>query len=247
MIPFSEVKALQQKKYRDRDGLFLVQGPKLVRELLSSSFSVVAVFGTAEAIDALGDARVPLQVLAPHQLEKLGTQRTGNVLVAVAEKPNIAPAQALGADDLIFALDGVADPGNMGTLLRIADWFGVNRILCSPACVEVFNPKCVQASMGSLFRVPVETCVLEERIPHLQNGGAVLYRADMDGTPVLQTSLQRPAILVLGSESHGISAAIEALPGITIAVPRAGKAESLNVAMAASALSMEFLRQHQAG
>lgn len=247
MIALSEVRALQQKKYRDRDGLFLVQGPKLVGELLRSSFSVIAVFGTSEAIDALGDAKVPLQVLAAHQVEKLGTQKSGNVLVAVVEQPNTTPVRALGADELIFALNGVADPGNMGTLLRIADWFGVNRILCSLECVEVFNPKCVQASMGSLFRVPVETCVLEERIPHLQRGGAVLYRADMDGTPVHRTSLQRPAILVLGSESHGISAAINALPGITIAVPRAGKAESLNVAMAASALGMEFLRQHQAG
>ena len=218
-----------------------------IKRSLRSSWSVVAVFGTAEAIDELGDVQAPLQVLAPHQVDKLGTQKSGNVLVAVAQQPIPTPITALGSDDLVFALDGVADPGNMGTLLRIADWFGVNRILCSLACVEVFNPKCVQASMGSLFRVPVERCELGSRLAQLIEGGAALYRADMGGSPVHQVELRRPAILVLGSESHGISATIHALPGSTIAVPRAGNAESLNVAMAASALSMEFLRQHQAG
>ena len=177
MIALSEVKALQQKKYRDRDGLFLVQGPKLVGELLRSSWSVVAVFGTAEAIDELGDVQAPLQVLAPHQVDKLGTQKSGNVLVAVAQQPRTTPITALGSDELVFALDGVADPGNMGTLLRIADWFGVNRILCSSACVEVFNPKCVQASMGSLFRVSFERCELGSSPRAVdRKGGSVVPR-----------------------------------------------------------------------
>ncbi len=173
----------------------------------------------------------------------MGTLESGNTMIAVAAMPAPMPIAPLQEDELVLALDGIADPGNMGTLLRIADWFGARRVLCSTDSVEEFNPKCVQASMGSLFRVAVQRCDLPRELDRLRAEGAALYLASMEGDDAFTLRLQRPAILILGSESHGPSPAVRGIGARIIAVPRAGAAESLNVAMAASALCMEFLRQ----
>lgn len=235
------VRALHQKKNRQEQGLFLVQGPKLVAELLASSFRVIAI----HVADGAGQAypRDLVREHPAHEIGRMGTLESGNSVIAVAEMPADVPIHAIAEDELVIALDGIADPGNMGTLLRIADWFGVRRVLCSADSVEEYNPKCVQASMGSVFRVAVQRCELASELDRLRAEGATLYLASMEGRDVLAERLQRPAVLILGSESHGPSAAVRGVGARTIAVPRVGAAESLNVAMAASALCMEFLRQ----
>ena len=247
MIGPSLVRSLHHKKYRDREGLFLVQGRKLVEELLASGWPVRGMMATEEAVAGLEVAGLPLQVLPAAELKRLGTLVTGNELVAVVERPDEAPGGAPVAGELVLALDGVSDPGNMGTLLRIADWFGVRRVVCGARCVEVWNPKCVQATMGSLFRVRVEQASLPGLLQEWSTAGTMVYLADMSGTPVHQVALRRPAVLVMGSESHGLSAEVSSVPGTRVSVPGRGGAESLNVAMAASALCMEFLRQTEAG
>lgn len=235
------MRALHQKKHRAEQGLFLVQGPKLVAELLASGWPVRAIHATAASAARIAHERV--QVHAAHDIERMGTLESGNQVVAVAEMPRRGAMAPLESGELVLALDGIADPGNLGTLLRIADWFGVRRILCSADCVEEFNPKCVQASMGSLFRVAVHRAALAPELDRLRTEGAALYLATMDGAEAFDAALRRPAVLILGSESHGHSPAVRALQAEAIAVPRAGQAESLNVAMAASALCMEFMRQ----
>jgi len=182
--------------------------------------------------------------LPAHELAKLGTFETGNELVAVAVEPDERPFRAPGPGELMLALDGIHDPRNMGGLLRIADWFGVSRLLCSPDSMEIYNPKVVQSSMGSIFRVEVRYTDLAEELRQCAAAGAKIFLAHMDGTPVYQAELVRPSVLVLGSESHGLSEAMRALDATTIAIPRVGHAESLNVAMAAAALCTEFTRQH---
>lgn len=246
MEAIKRIRSLQQKKYRDREGAFLVQGRKAVEELLRSSFEVLSVH-------VRRGSSLPAEALTPPWFERteedmarIGTLSTGNEIVAVARIPGPHKVSAIGASELILAFDGVSDPGNMGTLLRIADWFGVEQVLCSTDCVDVYNPKCVQASMGSLFRVAVEVGDLPERSKDLREKGCALYLADMAGIPVQRAELTRPAVLVMGSESHGLSSGVRGSGGALIAVPRVGRAESLNVAMAASALCMEFHRQAEA-
>lgn len=235
------VRALQQKKQRHEQGLFLVQGPKLVQELLDSEYRVMAVHTHAGLAARFPDELVRLHPL--HDLERMGTLESGNEVVAVAAMPEPLAYAHLSQGAWALALDGITDPGNMGTLLRIADWFGAERVLLSPTCVEEFNPKCVQASMGSLFRARVRRAPLHEELQRLRADGASLYLASMEGRSIFEVQVRRPAVLILGSEAHGPSPQVRSLDAETVAVPRYGSAESLNVAAAASALCMEIARQ----
>ena len=241
------VRALQLKKHRSETGRFLVQGRKVVAELLASTVRTEALYASDEGaawIRDLADRHaVPVHVLPPHDLERVGTFDTGNELVAVAVEPAAPSFRAPAAGELMLALDGIHDPRNMGGLLRIADWFGLTRVMCSPDCMEIYNPKVVQSSMGSLFRVEVRYAALAEELRACADAGARILLADMDGTPVFDAQLAPPAVLVLGSESHGLSEALRALDAEVISIPRLGHAESLNVAMAAAALCTEFARQ----
>jgi TrmH family RNA methyltransferase len=250
MISQAELKrlrALQQKKFRGESGRFLVQGRKVVVELLRSTHRVETILGTEEAAawvrpEAL-PRKVPVQILASHELDKIGTFEKGNELIAIAITPPEPPFRAAAAGELMFALDGVRDPRNMGGLLRIADWFGVKRVLCSHDCMEVYNPKAVQSTMGSLFHLEIRHANLASELTQLAASGTQVSVADMDGTPVYEAKLSRPAVLVLGSESHGLSQAVASMNATVISIPRLGSAESLNVAMAAAAVCTEFARQ----
>jgi TrmH family RNA methyltransferase len=250
MISQAELKraqALKQKKERVEHKRFLAQGRKVVTELLGSHLRCEVVLATEEAaawiLPAAEKAHAPVHVLAAHQLDRIGTLETGNELVAIAVEPEPLPFRAPVGGELMLALDEVHDPRNMGGLLRIADWFGVSRVLCSPGCIEIYNPKVVQSTMGSIFRVEVRRSPLTDELNRCASAGASIFLASMDGASVFETNLSRPSVLVLGSESHGLSDALRAMNATVIAIPRAGGAESLNVAMAAAALCTEFARQ----
>lgn len=234
------IRELHQKKAREEQGLFLVQGRKLVRELLASPYTVDSIHATNEAARDMGLPNALIH--SAHDLERMGTLESGNELIAVVRTPNNGLPQAPRGKSLSLALDGISDPGNLGTLLRIADWFGADQVWCSPDCVEAYNPKCVQASMGSLFRVPVRYGDLPSAIMDAVGSNAFVYKAEASGENVFDLRLQRPAVLVLGSESHGLRDKVKNGPGRSIGVPRFGSAESLNVAAAAAALCMEFAR-----
>lgn len=234
-------RSLQQKKYRDLHGEFLVQGPKVVGELLSSGWPVVSLLATEELAERMGLRQA---VIVPaHELERVGTLESGNDVIAIASKPDVTEEADAGEDELIIALDGINDPGNLGAVARIADWFGVRRVWCAEGSVDPFNPKTVQASMGALFRVCVSTVDLPTMLQRQLYIGVRVYKASMEGRSVFHEKLARRAVLVLGSESHGLSDAVRSLGGDVIGIPGRGGAESLNVATAASALCMEFVRQ----
>jgi TrmH family RNA methyltransferase len=235
------LRALHQRRGREEQGRYLVQGGRLVGELLDSGAPVEAIYATREAARRLHHPA--LQVLADHELDRLGTLEGGNVLVAVVPAPQAAPLFSPSGNELVLVLDGISDPGNLGTLLRLADWFGVRRVVTSTSSVDALNPKCVQATMGSIFRVQVARCDLVPLLTQWQQAGTMLYLASMEGASVFDLELRRPAALVLGSESHGISAEVRQVPAQAIAIPRFGAGESLNVATAAAALCMEFARQ----
>lgn len=234
-------RSLQQKKFRDAHGEFLVQGPKVVGELLTSGWEVNALFATA------GMASRPMfanaEVVPSHELDRIGTLESGNEIVAIVRKPGPIAVDDLVEDELVLALDGITDPGNLGTVIRIADWFGVQRVWCSAGSVDAYNPKCVQASMGAIFRVRVQHLDLKAVLERQQQRGAFIYMASMEGRSVFTERLARKAVLVMGSESHGISAELLTVQGRLISIPGKGGSESLNVAMATSALCMEFARQ----
>jgi TrmH family RNA methyltransferase len=242
------VRALQEKKHRFEGRRFLVQGRKVVLELLTSSWRAEMILASEEAAawvhDVAARKKVPVHVLPPHELDRVGTFEKGNELVAVAVIPDQPRFRPPGKGELFLALDGVRDPRNMGGILRIADWFGVRQVVCSQDCIEIYNPKCVQSTMGSLFRVEVRYARLFDELPMCGAAGAHVFFADMDGESMYDAALERPAVLVLGSESHGLSEGVRAVMAAkVISVPRVGKAESLNVAMAASALCAEFTRR----
>lgn len=237
------VRSLHQKKYRDEQGLFLVQGRKLVHELMRSPFEVVAMHATAEAAHDLGLKEAFIH--PGHQLEKVGTLESGNEVVAVVRKPKALSMAVPAIKGLVLALDGINDPGNLGTVLRIADRFGAEAVWCSEGSVDVFNPKCVGASMGSIFRIPVAYGPLPDALARMHAAGVHIYKAEGSGKDVFDVELEHPSLLVLGSESHGLSEAVLSGPGLSIAIPNWGGAESLNVAMAAAALCMEFARRNR--
>ena len=240
----NRLRLLHQKKQREAQGLFLVQGRKLVQELLASPLQVDSIHATEQVAH---DLRLKEAILHPaHDLARMGTLEDGNEVIAVVRTPVPLPPTPPRNAELILALDGINDPGNLGTLLRIADWFGIMQVWCSPDCVEAYNPKCVQASMGSLFRVDVRSGGLPAGIMDAVGVGAQVYKAEASGEDVFATPLERPAVLLLGSESHGLSDSVKHGPGRSIAVPRLGSAESLNVAAAAAALCMEFTRRIRA-
>ena len=235
------VRALHQRKLRESEGVFLVQGRKMVRELLASGFVVTELHATEEAAREMG---LNHALISPsHDLERMGTFAQGNELVAVVRKPISASLKMPGTDRFVLAVDDVSDPGNLGTLLRIADWFGAEQLWCSSESVEVWNPKCVQASMGSIFRVAVVPTALPSALRQAAEGNVHIYKAEASGTDVFTMKLARPAVLVMGSESHGLSKGVLDAPGSSIAIPSSGGAESLNVSAAAAALCMEFVRQ----
>lgn len=247
------VRALHRRKEREQQGLFLVQGRKLVIELLASSLEVEELYATGEAAQELGllpseradnpsDKRTSATILPTYDMERMGTLQSGNEVLAVVRIPAPTALHMPGSGRFILALDGVSDPGNLGTLLRIADWFGAAQVWCAGG-VDPFNPKAVQASMGSLFRL--QPCAIDDlpaALAQAQKAQVAVYKAEASGANVFSVGLKKPCILVMGSESHGLSEGVRSAPGTSIAIPGGGGAESLNVAAAAAALCMELVR-----
>lgn len=238
---------LQQKKYRQRYGRFLVEGAKSVAELLEASpaLPTEAVYGTAafgvEYQWLLQRAGVPFTEATADELSRAGSLVTNHTALAVAHLPPADRPLVLPPDELTLALADVRDPGNLGTILRLADWYGVAQVICSPTCADPFSPKAISASMGSFARVAVFEQELPELLAMLPAGYAV-YGADLAGANVHRESLRPAGLLIMGSESHGLPPAVAA--GLTqrLHIPRRGQAESLNVAMAAAILLDNFFR-----
>jgi TrmH family RNA methyltransferase len=216
-------KYLHTRKGRKELNLFLVEGEKNVLELLASDLEVEAAFGTDEFC---AKHRIELISATSQQLERAGTLQTNSSALAWAKIPIAAKPKVKGA---VIALDGVSDPGNLGTIWRIADWFGVEQIWLSNGCVDAFSPKVVGASMGAFIRVkPIELNLVEA----LAQVKTPVFCADMKGISVFEAKFPQDYVLVLGNESKGLSSEIKKFCSQLITIPRWGRAESLNVAVA---------------
>jgi TrmH family RNA methyltransferase len=229
------ITSLSQKKYRQKHKLFVVEGVKVVQEFLNSSYELDIVFSS----DTDFSSTNKFIEVTDQELKKISSLKNPNKVLAIFKIPNqINPIMG----GLILALDSINDPGNLGTIIRLCDWFGIEQLVCSNETVDCFNSKVVQASMGSLTRVAVSYLDLKK---YLQNASVPIFVADMDGLDVYKTKLPDSAVLVLGNEANGISDEIKQLVTTKITIPRYGafqQTESLNVATASAILLSEFRR-----
>ncbi|MDV6168931.1 RNA methyltransferase [Flavobacterium sp. DG1-102-2] len=240
MVSKNQIKTitgLQQKKYRKQHKLFFAEGIKVVQELLNSNFELHQLFTTQDIFKAVPDSKT--EFITEAELKKISALATPNACVAIFVMPEEKTVPDSG---LIVALDDVRDPGNLGTIIRLCDWFGISHLVCSEQCVDVYNPKVVQATMGSLTRVNVVYTGLDE---YLQKTALPVFGTFMDGENIYSESLPENGIIVMGNEANGISQAVENRVGHKIAIPRFGdlqQTESLNVATAAAIILSEFRR-----
>ena len=232
------IRALGQKKYRKQYNQYLVQGEKNVLELLNSGLSVVHIFATPAFISAHQPALAAHQVIEADEdsLTKASTLVSNNAAIAVVDMPS---QQSLPKSGLILALDGVSDPGNLGTIIRVADWYGIKHIVTSADSADAYNPKTISATMGSFARVCVSQTDLSN---YLSSLNLPVYGAFLEGENIHKTALKQDAVLLMGSESHGIRTDCESFVTDKITIPAYGQAESLNVAMATGIILDNFKR-----
>lgn len=240
MVSKNQIKiitGLQQKKYRREHGLFIAEGIKVVQELLNSNFELQHLYTTEPLkIDINGEG---VTEITESELKKISTLTTPNTCLALFKIP---VQKEIVDDGLIMALDDVRDPGNLGTIIRLCDWFGIKQLVCSQQCADVYNTKVVQATMGSLARVNVVYTDLQQ---YLQQTKLPVYGTFMDGENIYTSELPEKGVVIMGNEANGISLDIENEVKYRISIPRFGdiqKTESLNVATAAAIILSEFRR-----
>jgi RNA methyltransferase, TrmH family len=226
------VKSLQLKKYRQEEQCFLVQGRKGVQELLRSAFEVLLVAGIDETINQLTVSqlkKVPERfAVSSSELEAMGSFQSNDSIIAVARMNKDAPARP-ATDGFTLVLDDIRDPGNLGTIIRTADWFGIKQIVASTHTAEFYNPKTISATMGSFCRVTVAYTSLTE---FLTGCDVPVYGAFLSGRNIHHENFGKSGIVVIGNESSGISPAVEVMINNRISIPGSGGAESLNAAIA---------------
>jgi TrmH family RNA methyltransferase len=231
------ITSLQQKKQRLVNQLFFAEGIKVIQELVESNFELVHLYTTQNDFEEVSnDKKISI---TEGDLKKISTLSTPNSCLAVFKIP---AEKKIIESGLILALDSIRDPGNLGTILRLCDWFGITQLLCSKETVDIYNPKVVQATMGSIARVNVnyidlESYIIQTKLP--------VFGTYMEGSNIYKTNLPQEGIIVMGNEANGISTEIENLIKNRLSIPRFGtlqKTESLNVAMATAIILSEFRR-----
>lgn len=230
------ISSLKQKKYRLKHGFFVAEGLKTINELLQSDFQLQSLFTTEEVNFNAKD----VVYISELDLRRISFLTTPNTALAIFK---IRTPEPISFDQLIVALDSIRDPGNLGTIIRLCDWFGVKDIVCSKTTVDCFNPKVIQATMGSLSRVNITYVELTD---FFNNANFPIYGAFMNGETVYNKKLPEKGVLVMGNEANGISKEVESYINNKISIPRFGNlqtTESLNVATATAILLSEFKRR----
>ena len=236
-----QIASLRQQKFRKELGLFVVEGRKMVEELLHSHFETVGLYAT-EAFLADYPTFADAEIASEVQMQQMSGQDTPPGILAVVRIPEQGDIKT--ASRFVLALDGIANPGNMGTLIRTAEWFGISDVVCSNDCVELWNPKTVQATMGSLFRVKVWKTDLPAFLRQAQREGKAVFGALLEGESLFQMQAKPEGVIVIGSESHGIRAEVLACITHPVTIPRMGGSvtESLNAAVAGAIIMAEMTR-----
>ena len=229
------VRQLAQKKQRDQHDLFVAEGDKVVQEFINENYQLYQLFTSDSSLFSSHQAIVVSQL----EMKTMSALKTPSDTLAVFAKPN---AQTLSQSKLILALESIQDPGNLGTIIRLCDWFGIQDIVCSSDTVDCYNPKVIRSTMGSLARVQVLYKDLQEWLVGMQD--CQIVATSMDGHSVYEFAFDSPTVLVIGNEGRGLSKQIQELATDAITIPRYGGAESLNAAMATGIIVAEARRKN---
>jgi TrmH family RNA methyltransferase len=230
------IKSLGQKKIRNQLNLFTVEGVKGITEFLNSEFILHLLYTTQPVFDSFSGNN---NIISEIELKKISTLKTPNTALAIFKIPESKP---IDSSKLIIALDNVRDPGNLGTIIRLCDWFGIKDLICNTSTVDCFNNKVVQATMGSLTRVNVTYLDLEN---YIKDSDTNTFGTFMNGTNIYSEKLPQNGIIIFGNEANGISESIEKMITKKLTIPQFGNSqntESLNVATATAIILSEFMR-----
>jgi RNA methyltransferase, TrmH family len=237
------INSLQVKKYRNQHQAFVVEGAKSVLELLRSDFAIEHLFVTNDFLQEHGNTLgtgIRYEVATEQELVKAGTFASNNAALAVARMRQL-PAPRYIPGDFVLALDDIRDPGNLGTIIRIADWYGISTIMCSETCADFYNPKTISATMGSFTRVQAHYLELASWLHDLPDGVPV-YGASLAGDNLHRMTLRPEGVVVMGNEANGIRPEVAREVNRLIKIPAFGEAESLNVATATAIIIDNFMR-----
>jgi len=241
------IQSLKRKKYREKHKLFVVEGEKSIKDLLQAGMKAVDFFVVPELMEYAVFSDFKPEEISKEEMKKISFLSTPGNLLAVFEIPEYSLDESFRFD-FILALDDVQDPGNLGTIIRVADWFGIKAIVCSNNTADVFNPKVVQATMGSIARVQVHYVDLSDFLKKAKNE-YMIYGSFMEGDSVYETDFSKKKILIMGNEGKGISTEIEKFIAQKVSIPLFAKGnsvpESLNVAMATGIILSEIKRKEK--
>jgi RNA methyltransferase, TrmH family len=236
------IKSLQQKKFRIENQAFVVEGAKSVLEVLHSDFELEFLYATEdfykESQAILDKQPIKAEIVKDTDLEQAGSFSTNNAALAIV-KTKANHEILVGNHEYALVLDDIRDPGNLGTIIRIADWYGIEKIICSKDTVDFYNPKVISATMGSFTRVKI---FYTDLVNFLQKNTLPIYGALLDGENIHQTHFEKAGLIVIGNEANGISEAVEKLVSKRITIPRFGQAESLNAGIATAIICDNVLR-----
>jgi RNA methyltransferase, TrmH family len=245
------IHSLDIKKYRETEKLFVAEGQKIVGELLVSSFSTVALYAT----DQWFKQNIHLgkyfpnesEVVTESELQKVSFQKSPQEVMAIVRIPEYIFESKNLKDKLSIVLDTIQDPGNLGTIIRLADWFGIENIICSMDTADVFNPKVIQSTMGAIFRVKLYYKPLEQVLPELINAGLPIYGTALDGENIYTIPLSENGIIIMGNESKGLNKNLQSFIHHKLFIPNfpvgQKNTESLNVGVATAIICAEFRRR----
>lgn len=231
------IRSLSLKKNRDELGLYIVEGEKMCQELIQNYTDQVVFLAHTTAFNCTLTS-TETALVTVKELEQISLLKTPNNVLAIVKKP----ANKIGLtspDELIIALDGIQDPGNLGTIMRIADWFGIKKLICSTETVDCFNPKVVQATMGAVFRI---NCSYTDLAAYLNKTKSPIYGADLEGENIFEQKKLAPGIIVMGNEGNGLSTEIRSVIQHKLSIPKFGNAESLNVSVATGIIVSSFFK-----
>ncbi|WP_461787985.1 TrmH family RNA methyltransferase [Pedobacter sp.] len=239
----SFIKSLHQKKYRKENGIFIIEGIKSIIEFLNSDYQLHSVYFTSNVLAQLPKfaTNINLFEVSDAELQKISTLQTPQGILALVHIPSAKSLDiALLKNQFSLVLDDVQDPGNFGTIIRTADWFGIKNIICSENTVEAYNPKTVQSTMGSLCRVTISYTNLGG---FLDKVDLPIFGALLNGNDIYQTNWGKEGVILLGNEGHGIAKQLIEKINVPVTIPRFGAAESLNVAVSAAIFCSELRRE----
>lgn len=255
MITKSQIKfirSLHQKKNREKERLYIVEGIKMVKEALSlKDTGIKNLFYTPENLpllkSELKSSNIDLFEVGPGDFQRMSILKNPQGILAVLEQPVSNHPEPTGLSDLVLILDSIRDPGNLGTIIRLSDWFGISHIFCSNDSVECYNPKVVQATMGAIFRVNILYTSLKELLQKLSRWGIIIYGSALNGENIYRKKLNIPAAVILGNETRGISPNLRPFIRESLLIPSFSHplkwSESLNVSLAAAIICYEFRRK----